>query len=176
MQIYITVMNFLAVVRQQKYEGYSTFALLFKWVQNVFISLGVCSLLTFEEILQKIQMCLLALNLYFKVWQCYHKLFLWNMDIYAIIHNNFIEFMTHYEYLLRVKGASSLMAKVLTWHVRDLGLSPNWIQFFSVNCTGVKICIYIHYEYVFLKFSVWWLTSNQQMHINRILALKHYSY
>ena len=38
---------------------------------------------------------------------------------------------------------NGVVVNVLTQHVTDLGLSPSWIQFFSVNHTGVERNIYI---------------------------------
>ena len=36
-----------------------------------------------------------------------------------------------------------LVVKALTWHTKDLDLSPTWIQCFSVNRTGIERNIYI---------------------------------
>ena len=37
----------------------------------------------------------------------------------------------------------------LVWYARDLGSSPRWIQFFSVNHTDADIYIYI-YIYIYI--------------------------
>ena len=41
-------------------------------------------------------------------------------------------------------GTGGLLVNALSWHVRKLGLSLSWIQFFSVNCTGVKRTIFVN--------------------------------
>ena len=66
------------------------------------------------------------------------------------------------EHELRMNGAGGLVVQVLPKHVRDLGLSPSWIQFFSVNHIGVKdiyIFIIITPERTIALQRVWSLTK-----------------
>ena len=37
-----------------------------------------------------------------------------------------------------MNGLSGPVCEGAFWHVRDVGLSPIWIQFFSVNSAGVQ--------------------------------------